>query len=310
MGDIFFTARQTSDVIQLLDKYNYNYKITDSHFGTDLKSKIIGQILRMARLLVSIPEYDVALSHGCSSSTHLSNILGKPSISITDNDGLTLDNRLYLSKVDYLLVPTHTNSHNFIKMGVNPDKIYTYSGFKENLYIADYEPDKDFLDNLPFNDYVLIRPEALSAEYVKNRKSLSNDLIKMFLEYDYNILYLPRSKDNYIPEMALNREKVYIPPKPLNGLDLCYYSKGVLTGSGTFAREAACMGIPSVSFFPHTLLGVDNYLVKKGSIFHSRNPKKIREHIENSEKREPDIDYSKRVKEELQNLVESIVSKL
>ena len=46
------------------------------------------------------------------------------------------------------------------------------------------------------------------------------------------------------------------PEEPLNGLDVCYYSKSVLTGAGTFAREAA-FGYLAVSFSRRKTLTVD-----------------------------------------------------
>ena len=42
--------------------------------------------------------------------------------------------------------------------------------------------------------------------------------------------------------------KIFVPEGPLNGLDVCY-SDAVLTGAGTFAREAAILGTPAISFF-------------------------------------------------------------
>jgi len=66
----------------------------------------------------------------------------------------------------------------------------------------------------------------------------------------------------------------------MNGLDLCYYASAVLTGSGTFAREAACMGNKSVSFFPgNSLLSVDRKLVDEGKILHSRDPHEIVDYV-------------------------------
>jgi predicted glycosyltransferase len=74
--------------------------------------------------------------------------------------------------------------------------------------------------------------------------------------------------------------KFYTPESPLNGLDLCYYADAVLTGSGTLAREAACMGTTSVSFFPSSkLLSVDQYFVDQGKMLHSRDVDEIIDYV-------------------------------
>jgi uncharacterized protein len=75
-------------------------------------------------------------------------------------------------------------------------------------------------------------------------------------------------------------EKISILKEPINGLDLINFSNVVLTGSGTMAREAACMGKTAVSFYPsNELLSVDAQLIKEGKIFHSREPKEIVEYV-------------------------------
>jgi predicted glycosyltransferase len=49
------------------------------------------------------------------------------------------------------------------------------------------------------------------------------------------------------------------------------------------AREAACMGKTSVSFFPGDgLLSVDRELIGSGKMFHSRDPKAIFQHVMSS----------------------------
>ena len=103
-----------------------------------------------------------------------------------------------------------------------------------------------------------------------------------------------------------------IPKKALNGLDLCWYSDAVLTGSGTFAREAACMGTPAVSFFPgKRLLSVDQELINEGKIFHSRDVDEIMEYISSQPKKnkKPNLEQSKKVKKEVVDITKEIIEK-
>ena len=54
----------------------------------------------------------------------------------------------------------------------------------------------------------------------------------------------------------------------------------MLTGAGTFAREAALLGVPAVSFFPRNeFLTVDVVLQEQGKEFKSRDPQEIREYV-------------------------------
>ena len=40
---------------------------------------------------------------------------------------------------------------------------------------------------------------------------------------------------------------------------------------GTMTREAAVLGIPTISVYQDTLLDVDNYLIQKGHMIHKRD---------------------------------------
>jgi uncharacterized protein len=104
--------------------------------------------------------------------------------------------------------------------------------------------------------------------------------------------------------------KVFIPKGPLKGLDVCYYSKAVLTGSGTFAREAACMGTPAVSFYPEDLLAVDQKMVNENWMLHSRNPEEIVDYVLNKKGRSSDLARSKRVQSEVFKIFEDILDEI
>jgi predicted glycosyltransferase len=104
----------------------------------------------------------------------------------------------------------------------------------------------------------------------------------------YNILYLPRyALDKAYADGIKN---IYIPDKPINGLDACYYSDGVLTGAGTFAREAACLGVPSFSFFAgKSLLTVDKAMIRDSKMFFSRDVTELLSKLKASNRTEVDL---------------------
>ena len=64
----------------------------------------------------------------------------------------------------------------------------------------------------------------------------------------------------------------------------------------TFAREAACMGTPAVSFYPgNELLSVDEEMIRRGWMFHSRDPEEIVEYVLSSKRRKVDFSRSKNI---------------
>ena len=89
---------------------------------------------------------------------------------------------------------------------------------------------------------------------------------------------------------------------PLNGLDFVIMQMLVLTGSGTLAREAACMGTTSVSFFPSSkLLSVDQCFVDEGRVLHSRDVDEIVDYTLKGKKEKNNLNFSssKKVKNQV-----------
>ena len=97
----------------------------------------------------------------------------------------------------------------------------------------------------------------------------------------------------------------------MNGLDACYHADAVLTGAGTFAREAACLGVPAFSFYAgKELLTVDKSMIKKGWTFFSRDPREIVNCLPKTKRRDSSLNRSKEVKKEVIEKLEEVIEKL
>ena len=196
------------------------------------------------------------------------------------------------------------------RWGASEDAIHTYDGYKEDVYVANFEPDSTFPDQLPFEsgEYIVVRPEALTAAYV-DADSIVPDLLAAATERDIGVVYLPRGRGDETHAHDYPESAVYVPEGAVNGLQLAWHARCVLTGSGTMSREAACMEKPAVSFFPNTLLSVDQELVADGRIFHSRDPEAIIEHIAALDDGdiEPDRERARAVRDEVVELTGELI---
>lgn len=307
---IVCTTREHAENVDLLKALGINFRIVGRHYGLRLFGKGVGLLYRDFRLMAVLPDFDANISCGSISAFHVSKLRNKKCISFDDNEISVMLKPFYMKLVDYLVMPYVIPMNRLINQDILDEKLIQYGGFKENVYVADYKPDPDFLKNLPFDNFVTIRSEPLKAAYVtKKAKTIVPQLLSMLSRENVNVLYLPRHPEDVA--YAIGYDNVYMPPKPLNGLDICYYSKVVLTGSGTFAREAACLGTPAVSFFPgEQLLSVDKKLVKDGLIFYSRDPGNIVEYILNSKKRKVSLSESKKVQKEVFNILQKIIDEI
>ncbi len=306
--DIQITLRERAETVELAAMLGIKGKVVGSDHRGRL-SKSLGMIGRTLALMNTLDRFDEALSFENGMSVMVSKVRRKRSILLCDNDLKFYQKRscmqdletMIKDRADQLIIPEACleafSDH------VDEEIILTYDGYKEDVYLADYSPDPNFINGLPFDRYVVLRPEALSSFYVKESKSLVPELIKLFKAEDIGVVYLPR--DHGDAEYAAGLD-AYIPERAMNGLDLCCYSMAVLTGSGTMAREAACMGRTSVSFFPSDeLLSVDRRLIEDGKMIHSRVPKEIVEHVMSRSRSpdRPDLSRSKKVKADVIDLI-------
>lgn len=312
--DVSVTLRDRAETVELARSFGINGRVLGTDYRDPIK-KTLNMVYRTLDLYANAGPFDCALSFENGMSIFVSKLRRKKSILLCDNDlkfqqmtsGFQdLESRIKMM-ADYIVVP-RACYQNFVRH-VDEERVISYDGYKEDIYIADFTPDPHFFEKIPFDRYVVIRPEALGSFYVKDKQSIVPELLELFRKEQINVIYLPREREDYA--YAKGFDEVYIPKNALNGLDLCYYADAVLTGSGTMAREAACMGKRAVSFFPSSvMLSVDKQLMDERRVFHSRNPVEIVDYILSNSLRAQtnDMCRPKKVKRILCTAVNSILS--
>jgi predicted glycosyltransferase len=285
-------------------RFGFSPIVVGKHAGESKVKKVFGSFKRIFDLNKKAGKFDVKISVGGDASSIVAKLRGKFSITFDDNE--KAPNWRYSRFSDLAFWPDAIPLNTLKKQGFTEKKLFQYNGYKEDVYIADFKPDPDFLNSIPFEKYVLVRPENIQANYVDGRKSIVPELLKKLSEAGHNILFLPRYEHD--KNYTIDIPNIYIPAQAINGLDACYYADFVLTGAGTLAREAACLGVPAISFYAgKELLTVDQDMIKKGKMFFSRNPDEIMEKMKSFPKTEPDLGRSKRVKKEVIKKLEEIL---
>lgn len=277
--DMVFTVRDFAETISLFEKrIGKPYILVGDHKGSNIFRKVLGLLNQIVSIYRNISDFDIKISVGGMSSSPVAWSKGKLSITFDDNE--TSPNWMYAPFTDLAFWPKVISSTTLKKQGFKKN-LYQYNGYKEDFYLADFQPDSTFVDKLPFEHYVVVRPENIKASYVEGRQSIVPKLLKALDAQGYNILFLPRYESDRDYAQGINN--IFIPEEAVNGLDACYYADAILTGAGTMAREAACLGVPSVSFFAGShLLAVDQSLVDAGKMFYSRDVQQIMQFLNNS----------------------------
>ncbi|WP_139136007.1 DUF354 domain-containing protein, partial [Haladaptatus sp. W1] len=145
--------------------------------------------------------------------------------------------------------------------------------------------------------------------YVDAERSLVPNILEGAVGRGFNVVYLPRGRGDEQFAEPYPSDRVFVPEQALNGLQLAWHTQCVLTGSGTMAREAACMDKPAVSFFPNSLLSVDEELVSDEKILHSRNSTSILDYIGSLSSNDisPDRSRSKTVLQEVGDITTNLI---
>ncbi len=297
--DFIFTAREFSETAKLLAQQpDIDFKVVGTHAGKSKLKKGAGLIGRFFDIHKLDIQYDVSMSCGSESAIWSSWLKRKKSIAFGDND--TAQQWTYGYFVNHAFFPDAIPRPRLEKQGLRR-KLTLYRGFKEDIYLAYFTPAADFTLSLPFSQYVVVRPENIQARYIRNGDvvSIVPELLNNLVGQGYNILYLPRYE--FDKAYADGLKNIYIPDSPVNGLDACYHADAVLTGAGTIAREAACLGVPSISFYAgKQLLAVDQKMIQDGLMFHSRDVERIIKYLKNVEKKKTARVRAQKVKEEIQ----------
>ena len=305
--ELIFTARDFSETIPLLKRNGITPIVRGNYKGKSRIKKVMGLLGRMWTMLFKLPKFDLALSLGGNYTSAIAFLRGKKSIVFSDND---ISFKFFsFAMGSYFIFPYYFKYQKAQKKyHIKDSRIKTFNGFKEDIYIAEFEPDPVFPDQLPFRDFITIRPENLKASYVpKDSTTIVPQLFEVFK--DRNILFLPRYEEE--KKYAEGYANVWYPDGPLSGLDVCYYTRAILTGAGTFAREAALLGVPAVSFFPNPVfLSVDEAMQELGVEFKSRDPRAIRQYVDTATRKETSTVRSKTVQQEVFDIIDGIIEEV
>lgn len=304
--DYVYSLRDFAETKGLFEKkFQIAPLIIGQHTGANKIKKALASIQRIIMLQKQIQSFDIKISVGGDASSIVAKLRAKLSITFDDNE--KAPNWRYSRFSDLAFWPVAIPLNILKHQGFNESKLFRYNGYKEDMYIADFIPDDSFINTLPFKKYVLLRPENIQANYVEGNSSIVPDLLNKLSRSGYNILFLPRYEHDkeYAKNISAN---IYVPPKPVNGLDACYYADFVLTGAGTLAREAACLGVPAISFYAgKELLTVDSDMINKGWMFFSRNTDEILEKMKSFSRRTVTTERSQNVKNDILKKLETVL---
>lgn len=285
------TARDYAQTLGLLELYGIPHTVIGRHGGAGRlgKGRAFGRrvagLLRFGRRM----RPRQAVSHGSPDLSVAARLLGMHNTVLHDYEGATTMHRVNFRFASKVMVPKVIPFEDLARLGLDRRRYRPYDGIKEQVSLADFDPNPDVLDGLGFDPerpVAVVRPPATMSLYHRFENPLFNEVLDRLIASDTQVLLLPRT-----PEQGAEFEGlvgVVVPERPLDGPSLVYAADLVISAGGTMNREAALLGTPTWTTFAGKMGAVDKMLIADGRMKQLKDAKDLV--IERHERRTPDFD--------------------
>jgi predicted glycosyltransferase len=235
------------------------------------KAAILGnRVLRLIRW-ARVHRPDVALSHNSYAQILAARLSGMRVVTAMDFEHQPA-NHLAFRMAHAILVPEVVSQEVISRQGATASKLRRYHGLKEEVYLGDFEPDIAVLETLeiPERDGTLLvvaRTPPSRATYHNFDNPLFLDALKVVgSQPEVRLVVLLREPEERRSIDELRLRNCTVPENAIDSRSLMYRADLVIGAGGTMTREAALLGVPTVSVFAGAPPGVDRWLEGQGAL--------------------------------------------
>src|SRR5688572_24324840 len=200
--EIETTAREFAETIPLARDAGFEAHVVGAHGGRAVSAKA-GTLMSRAWALAGwarTRQFDLAISHNSYSQILAARALGIKTVTLMDYEHQPA-NHLAFRLTSRIIVPTSFPAKRLRRYGASVGKVRRYHGTKEDVYLADFQPDSSFPARLcefgikTDNVLVLVRPPAHDALYHRFENMLFDDALKLLIENEkVQVVLLPRNE--------------------------------------------------------------------------------------------------------------------
>jgi uncharacterized protein len=268
--EVIVTARDFAQTLGLLDRFAIPHTVIGRHGGASVRGKAFGLVRRSTALtrFGRGRHLDQAVSHGSNDLAVAARLLRLHSTVLHDYEGATGMHRVNFRLADKVIVPQVIPFESLAALGLDRRRYRSYPGLKEQVALADFEPDAQVPEELGLDrgrPIVVLRPPATMSLYHRGlENTVFDDVLARLLASDCQVVLLPRT-----PEQAAGfagRPGIVMPERPVDGPSLVWAADAVISAGGTMNREAAVLGVPTWTTFAGALGAVDRQLIAEGRL--------------------------------------------
>ena len=271
------TAREFAQTVELAEAAGLRPSVVGGHGGGRLSGKagnLLGRAWALARWARG-RGFELAVSHNSYSQVLAARALGLRAVTLMDYEHQPA-NHLAFRLASRVIVPSAFPEEALRRYGARAPKVGRYDGIKEDVYLADFEPDPQFAGLLKErlgvdaarDTLVVVRPPASEALYHRFENELFGELLaRLLARPGVKVILLARSAEQRESLSArFASENLVAPREALDGANLVAAADLVVSAGGTMNREAAALGVPAATVYAGRWAAVDEQLVREGRL--------------------------------------------
>jgi len=279
---VLITARDNAQTVELARERWPRLEVIggDSPKGRKAKARAMARRVTDLRRWARSTKPDVALSHNSYGQLVAARLLGIPAVTAMDFEHQPA-NHLAFRLARTVLLPAALEPLGLHRQGATAKKTRYYPGLKEELYLSDFEPDMTLLERLPIEHQpegalVVARPAPDRALYHEFENPIFLTCVQSVLrDPSVNVVILPRNQEQLHALSQLALPRCYVADRALDSRSLMSQANMMIGAGGTMTREAALLGVPTVSLFAGRRPAVDRWLERNGLLKIVEKPEEL-----------------------------------
>jgi len=223
---------------------------------------------------------NVAISHNSYAQILAARSLWVPSVTAMDYEYQPA-NHVAFRAADRILLPEAVPLDVVKRQGAKARKVTRYRGLKEEVYLADFEPDRDILERLgverpPGGAVVVARSAPAGAAYHPDENPILDGCLRaLSARSDVVTVALARHAWQRESLRGLGLERLVVPDGAIDARSLLFAADAFVGAGGTMSREAALLGLPAWSAFSGERPAVDEWLEREGRLHELTDPRQL-----------------------------------
>ena len=271
--DVVVTARDNAQTVELAHRRWSGVEVIGgpSPAGRAAKARAVMERIRALASWARGRRPQVALSHNSYAQIVAARGLGVRTVTAMDYEHQPANN-LAFRLAHTVLLPAALAGTSVARQGATLRKTRFYQGLKEEVYLGDFTPDAGIVAAVGIRReaetiIVVARTPPSGALYHRFENPIFVEALRAISgEPAARCVVLARRPEQRRELAALGLPNLLIPERALDARSLVHASDLVIGAGGTMTREAALLGVPTLSLFAGRRPAVDRWLERRRAL--------------------------------------------